>query len=53
MQTNIRSGLVTWREAVSAMGYDPEEQLAEIAAAQHAAFDAAGVATLTRCDPRR
>ena len=50
MQTNIRNGLMTWREAVAEMGYDPDEQLAEIAAT-NAAWDRAGV--VLDCDPRR
>lgn len=50
IQTNIRNGLMTWREAVSEMGYDPDEQLAEIAAT-NAAWDAAGV--VLDCDPRK
>ncbi|GIU74766.1 MAG: phage portal protein [Bryobacteraceae bacterium] len=47
---HIRSGLLTWREAVSEMGYDPDEQLAEIAATNQA-WDEAGV--VLDCDPRR
>lgn len=50
MQANIRNGLMTWREAVSEMGYDPDEQLAEIAAT-NAAWDASGV--VLDCDPRK
>jgi lambda family phage portal protein len=50
VQTNIRNGLVTWREAVSEMGYDPDEQLAEIAATNEA-WDRAGI--VLDCDPRR
>lgn len=49
-QVLIRSGLVTWREAVSAYGYDPDQQLDEIAAT-NAAWDAAGV--VFDCDPRK
>lgn len=50
VETNIRNGLLTWREAVSEMGYDPDEQLAEIAET-NAAWDTAGV--VLDCDPRR
>jgi lambda family phage portal protein len=50
IKMNIRSGLITWREAVSEMGYDPDEQLAEITSTNRA-WDAAGV--VLDCDPRR
>lgn len=32
MKSQIRAGLMTWAEAVSEMGYDPEAQIAEIKA---------------------
>lgn len=32
LKSQIRSGLITWPEAVSEMGYDPDTQLQEIAA---------------------
>jgi len=50
VQTNIRNGLTTLREAISEMGYDPDEQLAEIAATNEA-LDKLGI--ILDCDPRR
>jgi len=49
-QVHVRNGLMTWREAVSEMGYDPDEQLAEIAETNQA-FDKAGI--VLDCDPRK
>lgn len=49
MVTAIRAGLMTWAEAVSMQGRNPDEVLAEIAA-WNAKFDAAGVRL--ESDPR-
>lgn len=46
---SVRAGLSTWGQAVASMGYDPDDQLAEIADWQ-AKFDAAKV--ILDADPR-
>jgi len=50
VQANIRNGLTTLREAISEMGYDPDEQLAEIARTNEA-LDRLGI--VLDCDPRK
>ena len=50
MRANIRNGLITWREAVSEMGYDPDEQISEIRETNEA-LDKAGI--VLDCDPRK
>jgi lambda family phage portal protein len=46
----MRSGTMTWAQAVGRQGYDPEKQLAEIAA-WNKKFDDAGI--VLDCDPRK
>ena len=46
----VRSGLLTWPQAVAEEGYDPEEQLLAIKKSNEA-FDKAGV--VLDCDPRK
>lgn len=46
----LRSGVKTWPQAVGEAGYDPDEQIAEIAEAQRR-LDAAGI--VLDCDPRK
>lgn len=46
----IRAGLISWDEAVAMMGYDPDEQIARIAAS-NAKLDAAAI--ILDSDPRR
>jgi lambda family phage portal protein len=50
VQSNVRNGLTTLREAISEMGYDPDEQLAEIAATNKV-LDQLGI--VLDCDPRK
>ena len=49
LMTKIRNGITTWPQAIGEEGYDPEEQLKEIAA-WNRRFDQAGV--VFDCDPR-
>ena len=49
-QRMIRAGLMTWSQAIHELGYDPREQLAEIAE-YNELFDAAGV--VLDIDPRK
>lgn len=50
VREGIRDGLITWPHAVSEMGWDPTDQLNEIAET-NAKFDAAGI--ILDIDPRR
>jgi len=50
VQMRIRNGLTTWREAVSEMGYDADDQLEEIQRTNEA-WDQAGI--VLDCDPRK
>ncbi|MNY58386.1 hypothetical protein D3C86_1947160 [compost metagenome] len=49
MVTLIRSGLMSWQDAVRQLGYTPEEILEELKKDKES-FDLAGL--LPECDPR-
>lgn len=50
MRAAVRMGTQTWEDAVSEMGYDPEEQIEEIKRTNEA-WDQAGI--VLDCDPRQ